>query len=336
MGSAAVQRRPQGYVGAARSTAVNGRAAVGGTFALLCGIWGSTWLAIKFGVEAVPTFLAASLRFVLAAGVLLLLAAVLRRKIPRTRGAWAAILFVGVVLFVGDYGLIYWAEASGVASGLTAVLFATMPLQTALAAHVLLRDEPFTLQKILGTVVGFAGVVLIFRGEIGAAGAGLFFPLLAIVVAASCGGLGTVAMKGWARDIDSFVFNGFAMATGAAGLAAISLATGEPWAIPSWPAGLAPILYLGLVGSVVAFVAYHWLLHRVDATTASYVTLITPIVALFLGFAFANEVPDPADALGTAVTLVGIYLASSRRVTGWTRTALARSMPSESRSDDPK
>ncbi len=93
--------------------------------------------------------------------------------------------------------------------------------------------------------------------------------------------------------------------------------------MPSRPAGLAPILYLGLVGSVIAFVAYLWLLRRVDATTASYVTLITPIVALFLGYLLASETLDVLDGLGTAVTLVGVYLASSRRVAAWVRRARA-------------
>ncbi len=264
-----------------------------------------------------PTFLSAALRFVVAAAVLLALAFAFRRKLPRTRTEWSVVVFVGLVLFVGDYGLIYWGEANGVESGLSAVLFAIMPLLTALAAHALLRRERLTVQKLLGIAVGFGGVVLIFRGQLGSAGFEKFFPMLAVVLAAVCGAVATVTIKRWGHDLDGFVFNGLAMGVGAAGLAAISLASGEPWATPSWPSGLGPILYLGLAGSVITFVTYLRLLRQVEATSACFITLITPIVALFLGFIFAKEALDELDVIGTAVTLLGIYLSLSRRLGAW-------------------
>lgn len=291
---------------------MNQRASVAGVFVLLCLIWGSTFLAIKFGVEAVPTFLSAALRFGIAAAVLLLLAGAFRRRLPRTRSEWGVVLFVGIVLFVGDYGLIYWGEAHGVASGLTAVLFATMPLMTAIAAHAILPQERLSARKLAGIGVGFGGIVLIFRGQLADAGLGLFLPMLGIILAAACAGTSTASIRKWARGIDGFVFNGLSMGIGALGLAAVSLGTGERWTVPSWPGGLAPILYLGLVGSVVAFVAYLWLLRHVEATTGSFILLVTPIVALVLGFLAANETVDGVDVLGTAVTLTGIYISLSR------------------------
>lgn len=308
-----VDGRGQPYAVAAGSRSVNARASVASVFLLLCVIWGSTWLAIKLGVEAVPTFLSAMLRFAVAAAVLLALAAGFHRKLPRTRPEWGVVLFVGVAMFVGDYGLIYWAEANGVASGLTAVLFATMPLMTALAAHGLLPQERLTARKLLGIAFGFGGVAVIFRGQVATAGLGQLYPMLAVVVASACAGTGTAAMRKWARSIDGFAFNGLAMAIGAAGLAAVSLGTGERWSVPSWPNGFAPILYLGLVGSVVAFVLYLRLLRQAEATSASFIMVITPIVALLLGVSFASETLDAVDALGTAVTLAGIYISFSKR-----------------------
>ncbi len=296
---------------------MNPRAFQATAFALLCVIWGSTWLAIKFGVEAVPTFLSAALRFVVASAVLLALTLALGRQVPRGRRQWAVVVAVGIVLFGGDYGLIYWAEANGVESGLTAVLFATMPLLTAFVAQALLSQERLTAQKVLGIAVGFAGVVLIFRGQLGEAGMGKLFPMVAVILAAACGATGTVAIKRWAHDVDGFAFNGFAMALGSATLALASLASGETWSVPSWPNGLVPILYLALVGSVVAFATYLWLLRRIEATTGSFITLITPLVALYLGVAFASETVDAFDLIGTAMTLAGIGLFVSRRVGAW-------------------
>ncbi len=303
---------------------------------MLCAIWGSTWLAIKIGLEGAPAFLAASLRFVVAASALLGLAIVLKSRLPRGRTEWSVIVFVGIVLFTADYGLIYWGENNGVESGLSAVLFATMPLQTAIAAHALLAKERLTLQKVTGIVLGFGGVLLIFRGQLGAAGMGRSLPMIAIVLSASCAAVSTVAMKRWAHDIDPVAFNSFAMGTGAIVLAIVSLGAGEVWSVPAWPEGILAIVYLALAGSVVTFVTYTWLLKTVDATSMSFVSLITPIVAIFLGFSIGNEPVEPLDLVGSAITLAGIYLGTSKRVASWASTAVrAESAPAENSPDGP-
>ncbi len=162
------------------------RAVRGAAFTMLCGIWGSTWLAIRIGLEGAPPFLSASLRFVVAFATLVVLAAVFRSKWPNGRTEWALVVFVGIVLFTFDYGLIYWGENNGVESGLSAILFATLPLQTALVANALLREERLTLQKLVGIGLGFGGIVLIFRGQVATAGLERAFPMLAIVLSATC------------------------------------------------------------------------------------------------------------------------------------------------------
>src|SRR5712691_6935809 len=108
---------------------------------MLCVVWGSTWLAIRIGLQGAPPFLAASLRFFLAAITLPGVAALLRSKWPANRPERGRVVFVGIVLFAAAYGLIYWGENNGVESGLSAVLFATFPFQTALVANAFLREE---------------------------------------------------------------------------------------------------------------------------------------------------------------------------------------------------
>jgi len=176
-------------------------------FAMLCIIWGSTWLAIRIGLEGAPPFLSASLRFAVASVVLVLLGVVFRSKWPQNRTEWALVGFVGVVLFTADYGLIYWGENNGVESGLSAILFATFPLQTALVANAYLKAERFTAQKLLGIGVGFGGVVLIFRSQLGTAGLEKVFPMLSIVLAATCAAFATVAVKRWGHDTEPISFN---------------------------------------------------------------------------------------------------------------------------------
>ena len=307
----------------------------GAAFAMLCGIWGSTWLVIKIGLEGAPPLLAASLRFVVASATLLILCVVFRSKLPRGRTEWALVAFYGIVLFGADYGLIYWGEGNGVASGLSAVLFATFPFQTAIAAHALLRTERLSAQKLGGIAIGFAGIAFIFRGQL-AASADLLFPMLAIVLAATCAAAASVAVKRWGHDTDPVSLNAFAMGTGAIALAAASLVVGERWAVPSWPTGILAIVYLGLSGSVVAFVTYLWLLKRIEATSLSYIAFVNPIVAVFLGFLVAKEMLDPLVLVGAGMTLAGIWLGTSKRVGAWIRVAMGTRVVAGGATDPPK
>lgn len=295
------------------------RFTIGALYAMLCGIWGSTWLAIRFGLEGtgVPPFLAAALRFALSVAVLLPILAWRRSKLPSGRAEWGLVAFVGLVLYATDYGLIYWGEANGVASGLSAILFATFVLQTAVFAHVLLSSERLSAQKLAGIGLGFAGILLIFRGELASAG---LFPMLAIVLSATCAAVSSVATKRWGHDLDPIAFTGLSMIVGTAGLFLISFAAREPWAIPSSSAGILAIVYLALAGSVVTFVTYWWLLKRIEATSASYIAMVTPIVAVFLGVTIGSEVLDPLALVGAATTLAGIFLAVNRRIAAWAHT----------------
>src|SRR5881628_2193673 len=290
-------------------------------FAMLCLIWGSTWLAIRIGLEGAPPFLSASLRFAVAAIVLVLLAAIFRSKRPQNRTEWALVGFVGIVLFTADYGLIYWGENNGVLSGLSAILFATFPLQTALVANAFLKAERFTIQKMLGIGVGFGGVVLIFRSQLGIAGLGQVVPMLSIVLAATCAAFATVAVKRWGHDTEPITFNAAAMAVGAAGLATVSLIARKPSGIPTWPQGLGAILYLAIAGSVVTFVAWQWLLKAMPATSLSYIALIIPIVAVLLGAGLGNETFDLVDLAGAGIVL---RESTSRRLAGRPRSRARR------------
>lgn len=284
----------------------------GSAFAMLCVIWGSTWLAIRIGLNGAPPFLGASLRFVLASLTLGLLALAFRSAWPANRTEWGLVGFVGVVLFTIDYGLIYWGENNGVESGLSAILFATFVLQTALLANAFLREERLTIQKLAGIVLGFSGIVLIFRGQIGTAGLDKAFPMLAIVLSATCAAAATIALKRWGHGTDPVTFNAAAMAVGALGLTAVSLVAAEPWQVPSWPEGIGAILYLALAGSVITFVTWQWLLKTSEATSLSFVALITPITAVLLGATVGRETFDLIDLAGAAIVLGGIYVYISR------------------------
>lgn len=305
-------------------------------FAMLCVIWGSTWLVILIGLRGAPPFLAATLRFLVASITLGVLAVAFRSKWPANRMEWALVVFVGLVLFTADYGLIYWGENNGVESGLSAILFATFPLQTAILATAFLREERLTLQKLGGIAVGFGGILVIFRGQIGTAGFEKAFPMVAIVLSATCAAAATVAIKRWGHGTNPVTFNAGAMAVGTATLAIVSLVARETWRVPSWPEGIGAILFLGLAGSVVTFVTWQWLLKTSEATSLSFVALITPITAVLLGATVGSETFDGVDLFGSAIVLAGIYISMSRRLALLGRSVIRRSTLASSGADPPE
>ena len=130
-------------------------------YALICLIWGSTWLAIKVGLDGVPPFLAAGLRFLLATAMVGAVLIARRRRIALSRGDIVCVWSLGLLVFWIDYACVYWAELH-ISSGLTAVLFSTMPLMTALLSAFWTRREVLSSTKVAGILVGVAGTVLLF------------------------------------------------------------------------------------------------------------------------------------------------------------------------------
>ena len=276
-------------------------------YALLCLIWGSTWLAIKVGLVGVPPFLGAGLRFLLSAAVVGLLLAARRRRIALTRDDKLCVLSLGVLVFWLDYGLVYWAEVH-ISSGLTAVLFSTMPLMTALLSNFWMRSETLSVQKMVGIFVGVAGTALLFwpyeRLETMQA-----LGMLSALTGCLCAAINLVVVKRHGRNSDALVLNAFGMAVGAACLLLMS-AVLEPWTAVVWTrSNMLAILYLSLFGSVIAFSAFYYLIKRMDATVVSLNTLIIPIVALALGRAFLHETVAPSGVLGIVTILAGVGIA---------------------------
>jgi len=128
---------------------------------LLCGIWGSTWLFIKLGLEDLPPFTFAGIRFVIASLMLFSLVAVRRLSLPRKRSDWFLLASTGVLAFCINYGLLFWGEQY-ISSGLAALLQATIPVFGLVIAHFYLPGERMTLPRVIGIVMGLAGVAVIF------------------------------------------------------------------------------------------------------------------------------------------------------------------------------
>src|SRR5258705_10223009 len=130
-------------------------------FAVICLIWGSTWVAIKVGLDGVPPFLAAGLRFLLATIIVGAVLAARRTRFTLTRDDKICVLSLGLLVFWLDYAAVYWAETR-ISSGLTAILFSTMPLMTSLLSAYWMRSETLSGRKVVGILVGVVGTALLF------------------------------------------------------------------------------------------------------------------------------------------------------------------------------
>ncbi len=284
------------------------------SYVLLCVIWGSTWLVIKIGYGGLGPFNVAALRFLLAGVMLAAMIPALGARWPRTRHEWLLICWVGIVLFGADYGLIYWGEQF-LDSGLTAILFATLPLITVAFAHVYVPGDRITPRKLTGTLLAFFGVVALF-GESLQLDLTRLGPMAAIIAAAVCAAAAGVASKRHGTTLHAATLNAPAMLVGSIVLGVAAIVSGEGLRLPTDAATWMAITYLAIAGSVVTFLVYFSLLKTWSVTSLSFIAVFTPAIALVLGFVFLDERPTLWTAVGALMILAGVTLALSAKKKG--------------------
>jgi len=276
-------------------------------FALVCLIFSTTWLAIRVGLGDLRPFGSAGLRFVVALPVLLAYAAARRLAWPRTARDWVIPLVLGLTMFAVPFALIYTAEKT-VPSGLTAVLFATHAIFVALLAHFALGDEPLTLARVAGIIVGFAGVAVVFWGR--SEGRHAWLGELAVLGCAAIQAVSSILVRKTQKDLHPVVLSAIGAMVGAVCLLTASfLFEGGP-VIRLGPAGIGSVLYLGIAGSVIGVTATIRLIHVLGANKVAMTVYVTPIAALLWGHLLLGETLAPGLLLGAALVVGGVWLAS--------------------------
>jgi drug/metabolite transporter (DMT)-like permease len=274
----------------------------------LCLIWGSTWLAIKIGLRDLPPITFAGVRFIIAAAVLLPLIAVRRLPLPASGAEWRLVVWTGFLNITANYALVFWGEQY-LASGLAALLNATIPLFGLPLAHRQVAGERLTPVKVLGVLLGIVGVGVVCSAELGGNGAHAFWASIAIIVASLAGAQGSVLVKARGSHIDPAVLAGVQMASGCVPLfVAGVLLEGNP-AHYHWTAtSLICLGYLALVGSVVAFLSYYWLIRHTAVSHVMLIPLVTPLIAVLLGVLILDEKIGWGTAIGGSAILSGVAL----------------------------
>jgi drug/metabolite transporter (DMT)-like permease len=284
-------------------------------FAIIYFVWGSTFLAIRVGVREVPPFLLAGMRF-FAAGIVLYVWMRATGTASPTRRQWASATLLAVLIFVLDYGLLFWAERR-VPSGIAAVMMATIPAFMALAEILILRTQRLTLRLTFALLLGFGGVAILVLPSVGLGEAPINTTgAIALVVGAISWSLASVLTRKLSLPEAKVMSSGAQMLAGGIllTLAAAMLGEFRGFKLQAVSSGAwIALAYLIVAGSIVGFTAYVWLIHHESPTKVGTYAYVNPVVAVVVGYFLGGEALGARTVLGTLLVLVSVIVITTTR-----------------------
>lgn len=295
----------------ASATARSDRLFAALAFTAVVFIWGTTWYGIHLQDNSTPAPAAVAIRFLISALIMWVFVLGARRRVEVPAGAWPVVVIHGLTFFCFNYLLIYLATKT-VPSGLVSVLFATVILFSIGWEVVLLRAFPGW-SALFAAALGIGGLALLFEHEI-LAGAidplGATIVLASALVASTGNALSKVLMQ---RGMGIVSMQTTGMTIGSLTMLAIAGVRGDLAHIAIDPTFAAALLYLAVMGSVVAFGLYFFLVQRLGPTRAAYSTVFSPLVALGISALFESYVMTPVGWLGVLLLMAGAALAIGRK-----------------------
>jgi drug/metabolite transporter (DMT)-like permease len=279
-------------------------------FAIIYLVWGSTFLAIRVGVREVPPFLLAGLRFLIAG---LILFGWMRAKgtVWPTAREWFSATLLAVLIFVLDYGLLFWAERR-VPSGIAAVMMATIPVFMTLSEILFLKTQRLTPRLGSALLVGIGGVLVLVSRSISFGDSPIdSIGAVALIVAAIGWSVGSALTRKLPLPSSKAMSSGAQMLMGGVLLTLTSAALGEfrgfrveAVSIKAWLA----LAYLIVAGSIIAFTAYVWLIHHESPTKVGTYAYVNPVVAVLLGYFLGGEGLSLRTIVGPMLVLVSVVV----------------------------
>jgi drug/metabolite transporter (DMT)-like permease len=280
-------------------------------------LWGASFLAIRQVVAVTPPFFAAAFRFLCAGAILYAYSRAKGMPQPDRRQLVSTAL-LGLVMFAGDYGCLFWAEQE-VPSGLAAVIAATIPVWVLLGEWLFAGSARPTAKAVAGIVLGIGGVILLMLPA-GLHDTGFSRSALVLLLGCFLWAGGTVASRHLQLPRQLTMSAGLQMSWGGAFLLLISAASGELGKLPAlshqwnWQLAFA-MAYLIVFASIIAFTAYVWLIARDPTTRVASYAYVNPLIALLLGSLLAQERPTPLQYAGAALVVAGVaFTIAGKRV----------------------
>ncbi|MGB2634848.1 MAG: EamA family transporter [Candidatus Acidiferrum sp.] len=291
-------------------------------FAIIYFVWGSTFLAIRVGVREVPPLLLAAMRF-LVAGLVLYLWTIARGERSPTPRQWLSAFFLGSLIFLMDYGLLFWAEQR-VPSGIAAVMLAMIPAFMAISEIVILRTQKLTIRLTLALLIGMCGVAVLMSHSLNLGGAPVDRSgAVALIIASVSWSVASILTRKLPLPSSKMMSSGAQMLAGGVLLAFVAAALGEfrnfrPEAVSR--AAWLSLLYLIVAGSIIGFTAYVWLIHHESPTKVGTYAYVNPVVAVLVGYFLGGEALGLRTVLGTVFVLASVILITT---TGMKKKAVA-------------
>jgi drug/metabolite transporter (DMT)-like permease len=276
-------------------------------FVLLCLIWSSTWMAIKIGLQTLPPFLSAGLRFFVAFLTLYLFMLLRRMRIP---GGWSHhrfYLLFGFMNFTASYGMVYFGQQY-IPSGLSSVLFSAMPFFVVGLSLFFLKEEKISFLKVSGVSIGFIGLLVIFLDQWHLSHPRAWLGMVLVTLSPLFSAAGTILAKKARQKFDPVTMSTVPLLYAAIMFLTIAHFTEQKAVIEFNHAAVLSILYLGIFGTAIAFAVYFWMLKTTPAILMSLITFITPPLALLWGWAVLAEPITWRLIAGMVIIFSGILL----------------------------
>jgi drug/metabolite transporter (DMT)-like permease len=275
-------------------------------FACIYFIWGSTYLAIRYAVETIPPLFVASLRHLIAGG--LLFGWCWWRGLRPVRQQWFASIVLGGLFFLIGHGTLHWAQQT-LPSGMAAFLIATEPIFVAMILTATRRTR-ITPTLLIGLLLGLFGVALIIGADL-QTGSAQMLSSFAVLIGTVSWSIGMVYSRSAALHPDDSMAAAMSLLAGAVMLFLVGTVSGEAAKLNVTLVSTKSLLalgYLAIAGSLVAYSAYFWLLNRFPPTLIATHTYVNPVVALLLGWSIAGEVLTVRFVFGGVIVIAAIAL----------------------------
>ena len=274
--------------------------------------WGSSYLFIKIGVQTVTPFTLIAGRLLVGSLLLVVALRLSRATLPRDPRMYGHLFVMSLINIVIPFSLITWGETT-IDSGLAAILTSTVPLFTIVLAALFLVDEPMRVNRVVGLAIGFIGVVAITAPSLDPSARGDLPGEIALILAAISYAAGNVYARRNVRGLKPIIPPFFQVFFAFLVTGVLAVVFENPLAIDYQPSSIFSILWLGLLGSGLAYLVFFRLLAAWGSTRSSLVAYLLPVVGIVLGAIVLGETVAPEVILGTALVVGGIAATNSRR-----------------------
>ncbi len=277
-------------------------------FILLGAIWSSSFMWIKIALQEISPVTLVAFRVVFGLGFGVIVIRILRIKLPREFKSWLPLLILGVTNLAVPFFLISWGEQS-IDSSIASILDSTVPLFTIVIAHFMLSDDKMTLQKVLGLLTGFGGVVVLLSKDVGSSSSSILGQAAVVLASLFYAGSGVYVRRA-TQNIPAILRSMGPLLSASLIMWIVVFTTESPVQVPALELTWISLLFLGVIGSGFAFVLAFYLIHQIGPTRTSMVTYIFPLGGVLLGVAILHEIVTWQLIAGGILIIISLIVAN--------------------------